>query len=371
MSTPALTEKTFELLSLCAVPEVGPITARRLIRKFGSPIAALRAPEGELTEVPRVGPKTARKIKALYTDRERLRAQVLRLIEEEGVNVVTEDSDKYPEVLRQGADDAPLVLYMRGEVIPDDKFSIAVVGSRKATPYGLGVAEALGRELAETGFTVVSGLARGIDSASHRCALGAGGRSIGVMGSGIDVPYPAENKGLIGAMSRSGCVMSEFAPGTPPERMNFPRRNRLISGLSLGVIVVEADISSGALITADFALEQGREVFAVPGNINSPSSRGTNELIKRGARPVTGVDDIVAELAPVLKGFIKKHKKQLDIDMTRDEKALCDIMSPEPMHIDAISRKYEQPLPKVMTVLLGLELKGVVKQTVGKRFHLV
>jgi len=245
---------------------------------------------------------------------------------------------------------------------------VAVVGSRKPTPYGAAVAHGMAKELSAIGLTVVSGLARGIDTAAHTGAL-ISGRTIAVMGSGLDVPYPPENKGLMERISADGFVMTEFPPGTKPLKENFPRRNRLISGLSMGVLIVEAGADSGALITARHARAQGKEVFSVPGNISSPASTGTNELIRGGAKVVVSAKDILKELAPVLKGFIKSEKKA-KIEITEEEKALCDILSGEPVHVDEILRAAGMPPQKALPVLLGLELKGVIRQMEGKRFYL-
>ncbi len=362
-------EDQLDLIALCAVPDLGPVTIRRLISTFGSPADVFGASVKELRAVENVGEVRARSIKS-FAGREEIGAAVERL-RGEGVRIVHYGSEDYPEAVSELGGDAPLVLYMKGEILKEDRYAIAMVGSRKSTHYGTTVAEKISAELSEMGFTVVSGLARGIDTAAHRGCLAAGGRSIGVLGSGIDVPYPPENRGLMEKLADSGCVVSEFPPATPPNRENFPRRNRLISGLSMGVIVVEADRKSGALITANCALEQGKEVFAVPGNINSPVSHGPNSLIKRGAKPVTGAEDIVEELAPVLKGFLRKKRQRPAVEVTEEERALCDVMSGEPMHIDAVSRQCGLSAPKALAVLLGLELKGIVKQTEGKRFHLV
>lgn len=362
-------EEHLDLIALCAVPDLGPVTIRRLISTFGSPAEVFRASVKDLRAVENVGAVRARSIKS-FAGRDEIGTAVEKLMAG-GVRIVAYGSEDYPEAIAALGGDAPLVLYMKGSIIKEDRYAISIVGSRKSSHYGVSVTEKISAELADMGFTVVSGLARGVDTAAHRGSLAAGGRSIGVLGSGIDVPYPPENKGLMERLASSGCVLSEFPPGMPPNRENFPRRNRLISGLSMGVLVVEADRKSGALITADCALEQGKEVFAVPGNINSPVSHGPNELIKRGAKPVTRAGDIVEELAPVLKGFIKKQKEKPAVEVTAEEKALCDIMSGEPMHIDAVSRKCGMTAAKALAVLLGLELKGVVRQTEGKKFHLV
>ncbi|MDP2279850.1 MAG: DNA-processing protein DprA, partial [Nitrospirota bacterium] len=243
------------------------------------------------------------------------------------------------------------------------------VGSRKYSPYGKLAAEKLSSELSSMGFTIVSGMARGIDTLAHTAAINSGGRSIAVLGSGIDVPYPPENRGLMEKLSGSGYVISEFPPGTPPERENFPKRNRIISGLSLGVLVVEATADSGSLITASCALEQGKEVFAVPGNINSANSKGTNDLIKKGAKLVQNAEDVIEELAPVLKGYIRTREKA-NIELSVEEKRLCDIMTAEPKHVDMLSRESKMPAQKVLGILLSLELNGIAKQAEGKKFFL-
>ncbi len=222
----------------------------------------------------------------------------MALIKKLNLNVLTRQDDEYPQNLKNILY-PPIVLYVKGRLKPQDCNSIAIVGSRLASFYGLSCAEKLAGELANYGLTVVSGMARGIDTASHRGALKQNGRTIAVIGSGFNRIYPPENKGLCEEIAGSGAVISEFPIDTPPEKENFPRRNRIISGLSLGVVVVEAARNSGALITADFALEQGREVFALPGKVDSSTSFGTNELIKQGAKLVSCVDDIIEEFALV------------------------------------------------------------------------
>lgn len=356
------------LLALCGIPVLGPVHQRRLIRAFGTPEAVFSVPLKDLSAVEGIGQKRAQAIKS-FKEWATLQKDMER-IEKKGVTLLKSESGQYPEGLKDLGEHAPLVIYMKGDIIEEDRFSIALVGSREPTPYGLAITEKLAGDLSEMGFTVVSGLARGIDTAAHMGSLKRGGRSIAVLGSGIDVPYPAENKGLMERMARTGAVISEYPPGTPPLRENFPRRNRLISGLSMGVLVAEAAVKSGALITARCALDQGREVFAVPGNINSPFSEGTNRLIKDGARVVMSAEDIVEELAPQLKGFIKKSKKQEKISVSDEEKALCDIMNREPVHVDVISRQSGLQAHKALAVLLGLELKGIVKQIAGKQFYL-
>lgn len=355
------------LIALCSIPALGPVTINRLLREFANPEAVFRAGAGALLRVEGISEKRAEAVvnfrgwDALEKDIER--------VEKDGARVVAHSAADYPEWLRQLGDDAPPVLYVKGSIQKEDRFALAVVGSRAASPYGRAITEKISSELGQMGFTVVSGLARGIDTAAHKGCLEGGGRTIGVLGCGIDVTYPAENRWLYERAAASGAVLSEFPPGTRPLPANFPRRNRILSGLTLGVLVVEAAEKSGSLITARYALEQGKEVFSVPGNISSSVSRGTNDLIKQGARMVTGAGDIVEELAPQLRGFIKSRKKELS-GLTVEERALCDIMSAEPRHIDELSRESGLPSSKALAVLLALELKGMVKQTGGKRFYL-
>jgi DNA processing protein len=353
-------------IALSMVSDIGPMRAKKLLAAFGTPEKIFDARVDDLLEIENIGRNRANSIRQ-FSSWEDVEKRA-KLVEQKGMTVVSLESPVYPEMLRE-IDDAPLVLYMKGSLIPQDRYAIAVVGSRKLTDYGASVANRIAEDLACMGFTIVSGMARGVDSLSHNAALRAGGRTIAVLGSGVDVPYPPENKTLMEKIAGSGCVMSEFSPGTPPDKENFPKRNRIISGLSFGVLIVEATSDSGALITARYATDQGREVFAVPGNITSANSEGTNELIRKGARLIRHANDIVEELAPVLKGFIRSAEK-VTIDITEDEKSLCTLLSGDPKQIDDISRESGLPASKVLGVLLGLEMKGAVKQITGKRFYL-
>ena len=362
------------LAALTSIPPVGPLTIKRLIAVFGSAKAVFKAGADELAAAG-AGPKRVKAIRG-FSDWRRVR-RLLEDAERANMKVIAMGSPAYPSMLAQIADPPP-VLYMKGAIGADDLYAIGIVGTRTPTPYGLGQAENLAARLAEKGFTIVSGLAKGIDTAAHRGALRAGGRSIGVMGSGLDVPYPRENAMLMEKLAASGAVISELPPGSAPVRENFPRRNRIISALSLGVLVVEAGKGSGSLITAGCALEQGKEVFAMPGNISSAVSRGTNELIKKGARVVTGVDDIIEELAPVLKGFLKLNAEGKEEDerqknaaeLSADERLVIGALGPAARHIDEIAREVGFDAPRIMGVLLSLELKGVVRQGAGKKFSI-
>jgi DNA processing protein len=366
-------------IALSMVPEIGNISFRKLLSAFGSPEAVFDSSIENLTHVPGISERKAKNIKH-FSAWANVEKQI-ELLHRENARVVTFDSPEYPAMLRQ-IEDAPAVLFVKGRIEDEDKFAIAIVGSRKTTSYGRLVAERLSSELAGAGFTIVSGMARGIDTVSHIGSMQSGGRTIAVLGSGIDRVYPPENRSLMERIAGSGYVVSEYPFGTGPNRENFPRRNRLISGLSLGVVVVEAAVGSGALITARSALEQNREVFAVPANINSPTSAGTNELIKSGAKLIQKSDDIIEELAPVLRGYLGAAKRlkgtrgetkspRAAVEMTTEEKRLCDILTGEPVHIDVLSRELSLAPAKALTLLLDLELKGVVRQTEGKRFYLV
>lgn len=362
-------QRTFELAVLAAVTRVGPITARRLLAAFGDdPAAVMRASSSKLAQVEGVSERRAELI-AAFKAADQLKMQLDALIKG-GITVMAYDEEAYPAWLSETlGEDAPLVLYIKGALIPEDHYSIAVVGSRNCSTYGLQVADMLSRELSRMGITIVSGIARGIDTVAHKAAIVTGGRTLGIIGSGIDVVYPAENRGLMERMSQCGAVVTEFAPATPPLKENFPRRNRIISAMSLGVLVVEAAERSGALITARFALEQGKEVFAVPGSVVSPTSGGTNVLIKDGAHPVSKAQDIIAELAPVLRGFIKSERK-CKIPTSAEEDGLCSVMTREPKHIDDISRAGGLDPSKALGLLLRLELNGLVRQMPGKMFYL-
>ena len=353
-------------IALSDVPDIGPVTAKKLLAIYKKPEAVFKAPYKELANIRGIGPAKAKNIEG-YSEWGKIDAQ-LKKLDATGIKIITFSNKDYPETLKN-IEDAPIALYIKGTIQKEDRYAVAVVGSRKYSPYGKLAAEKLSSELSSMGFTIVSGMARGIDTLAHTAAINSGGRSIAVLGSGIDVPYPPENRGLMEKLAASGCVISEFPPGTLPERENFPKRNRIISGLSLGVLVVEATADSGSLITASCALEQGKEVFAVPGNINSANSKGTNELIKKGAKLVQSAEDVIEELAPILKGYIRTREKA-NIELSVEEKRLCDIMTAEPKHVDMLSRESKMPAQKVLGILLSLELNGIAKQAEGKKFFL-
>lgn len=354
-------------LALVSIKDIGPKSIKKLIGVFGSAKAVFSASERALSEI--VQSRRARAIKEFQGWD--LLEKEMKTLRASGVRLISYGDAEYPAYLKE-IPDSPPVLYTRGKFVEEDRYAVAIVGTRMPTQYGVLQAENISYELARMGFTIVSGFARGIDTAAHRGALKAGGRTIAVMGSGIDVPYPPENLSLVEKIAASGAVTTEFSPGTPPNRENFPKRNRIISGLSLGVLVVEAAKDSGSLITAGLALEQGKEIFSIPGNVTSVNSKGTNELIKKGAKMVLGANDILEELAPVLKGFLKKSvKKNVKLpELSHEEKNLIRALGPEPRHIDEIARELNLNAQKILSILLSLELKGVVRQAAGKKFFI-
>jgi len=277
-----------------------------------------------------------------------------------GVKAVTFRDADYPARLKE-IYDYPPVLYIRGKLLPQDEWCLAVVGTRRSTVYGRQTAEEITADLATNKITIVSGLAKGIDSIAHQSALGAGGRTIAVFGCGLDIVYPAENATLARKIIEQGALISEFPLGTRPKPENFPRRNRILSGLSLGVLVVEANETSGAMITAHLALEQNREVFAIPGSILSPSSRGVNRLIQEGAKLVRDYTDILEELN--LTAVAQQMELTELLPTTETETLLLKQLSAEPIHIDEVCRSSGLPVATVSGTLAMMELKGLVKQT--------
>ena len=301
-------------------------------------------------------------------------AQECERLEANWAQLVTFADAAYPDLLRW-LPDPPPVLYVRGELLPEDQLAMAVVGSRRPSHYGQLMAKRFGTELAEHGFTVVSGLARGIDSLAHQGALQAGGRTIAVLGCGVNRIYPAEHRRLYDAVRDQGAVVSEFAFDTKPDRWNFPRRNRIISGLSLGVLVVEASDRSGSLHTAHHAVEQGREVFAVPGRIDVESSRGTHRLIQGGAKLITGVGDILDELPDAVRtAALQQHAaaqalvEEAPADLSPQESQILALLGGEESHIEAVIHASQLPAHVVASILATLELRGMVRQFPGKFF---
>jgi DNA processing protein len=369
METSQKNQKYWVILNM--INGVGALRAKKLLERFGSFEGIFSASSGELEKVEGIGRELAGRIRnwreTVDVEKE------FELAKKYGVKMITLDDEEYPSRLKE-IYDPPVVLYVKGEISQNDGKAIAVVGTRRPSFYGRMITEDLSKKLAMRGFTIVSGMARGVDSAAHRGALAVKGRTIAVLGCGVDVVYPPENAKLMKEIAVSGAVISEFPFGMKPDRGNFPRRNRIISGLSLGVIVVEAAKSSGSLITANFALEQGREVFAVPGKIDSPKSYGTHLLIKEGAKLVQDVDDIVEELGMQAgdSSAGKELKKQdtvgISPELAGDEKKIFELLTTDPCQIDIICARLNMPANKVSSVLMMLEVKGCVKQLPGKQF---
>ncbi len=337
---------------------------KALLDRFGDPKRVLEASRRELARVDGIGEQLAGVIKE--TDVRGKVSRELKLIEEFNVSIVTIRDQSYPKNLRQIYDSPPL-LYVRGNLQPRDDLAISMVGSRLATNYGRTVTERVAGDLARHGVTMVSGMARGIDSAAHRGALSVGGRTIAVLGCGVDIIYPRENRHLFEEIMAHGAVISEFPMSTPPEGVNFPRRNRIISGLSLGVVIVQASTRSGSLITARLALEQNRDVFAVPGNIGMAGTQGTNRLIKQGAKLVESAEDILEEILPRLRPP-GSASEDGDLPLEEEEERIFCLLEDEPIHIDSIIVQSGMSVSRVSAILLQLELKGLVQQLSGKRF---
>jgi DNA processing protein len=338
------------------IPRIGRVKLSRLENQFGSMEEAWRAADDELS---RAGLDKG-SVKAIVDWRPKISLdEEMEKLERHGIKAFSYHDDGYPARLKQ-IYDYPPILYVKGSLLPQDEWCLAVVGTRKATVYGRQAAEEIVSDLARNKITIVSGLARGIDSIAHRSALEAGGRTIAVFGCGLDMVYPAENASLAKSIATNGALISEFPLGTEPRRENFPLRNRIMSGLSLGVLVVEAGDSSGAMITARLALEQNREVFAVPGSILSPSSRGTNNLIQEGAKLIRDYTDILEELN--LRAVAHQIELKEVIPASDTETLLLKQLSAEPTHIDEVCRGSGLPIATVSSTLAMMELKGMVRQ---------
>jgi len=347
-------------VDLYAVPRMNETRLKNLLAHFGQPEPILAAGLSELQAVTGIDRELAGTIRA-YRRSEDTRER-LRQAQANGVKTVAYLDDGYPENLKRLAH-MPPVLFLRGEIRPEDRVAAAIVGTRRPTHYGRYVAERLGRELAQHGITVVSGLARGTDTFAHRGALTAGGRTLAVLGCGMDVYYPPENRKLYDAISAQGAVVSEFSLGVGPLAMNFPKRNRLVSGLAQAVVAVEAGEKSGVLNTVAWATDQGRAVLAVPGNTTSEQSLGTNRLLQRGARPVLAVDDVLREL-----GVAKQAEELAKMELAVEEKPVMEFLSAEPMHVDEVCEGIGMPMPGLLSLLMQLEIKGLVRQLPGKYF---
>lgn len=353
------------------IDHVGPVRLRQLLDHFGDPVSILHASQSQLEAVHGIGSDTAQAIagwaRTIDVDAE------LKRVEQFGCQIVTQNDESYPLLLRE-IYDPPIVLYVKGTLKTSDKNSVALVGSRQTTTYGTETARRLGYQLAYTGVTVVSGGARGADTAAHQGALTAKGRTIAVLGTGINIVFPPENRDLFERIAANGAVMTQFPFGRPADKQSFPIRNRIVAGMTLGTVVVEANLSSGALITANFATDYGRQVFAVPGRIDSPRSKGCHDLIKKGAKLCEGIEDILGEFEylfpPSNRPATPAETGQLPgLELPETEARVFAQVGAEERAIDEIIRASGLPASAVNVALFSLEMKRLVRQLPGKLYR--
>ncbi len=351
---------------------LGPVSVRRLVDALGSPQAILRTDREALMEARGVGEKLALKIVA---QRDSIDAEEeVGKAADAGARIITPLDEEYPASLK-AIHDPPLALYVRGRLLPQDGRAIAIVGSRSTSTYGLNAADRIAYQLGQMGFTVVSGLARGTDTAAHSGALKGGGRTIAVLGGALDRLYPPENEELANRIARQGAVISEYPMGRQADRMTFPYRNRIISGLGMGVLLVESAVKGGSMHTAEAAMEQGRTVFALPGRIDAPGARGPHLLIKNGAKLVEGIDDILEEyefLIPAAERQLPAGQAAArpDVPMTEAETRIVEALWQEPMDVDTLARATGLRSHELSGLLLGLEMKRVVRTLPGRMVEL-
>jgi len=336
------------------------VRLKNLLSSFKTPEAIFEAALNDLCQVPGIEKEVALSIKN-YQRSDEIKKKI-EIGKKLNIKTISLLDEYYPKNLKT-IDEFPPVIFVRGEIKNEDTKALAIIGTRRATEYGKNVAEKFAQELVNFGITIISGLARGIDTKAHIGAIKAKGRTIAVLGCGIDVYYPPENRNLYTEISNNGAIVTEFNFGSPPWAYNFPKRNRLISGLALGVLAVEAGNSSGVLNTVNWAANQGRDVFVIPGGIHSRASEGTNRLIKDGAKPVTSVEDILEDL-----GIAAKKQEKREIPLSENEKRLVEAIAVEPLYVDQIAESMSIDIPSLLTILLELEIKGLIKQLPGKRF---
>lgn len=354
------------LIALNMIEHVGPVRLRKLLEHYGDAAAILSASKGSLLQIHGIGDEVADAI-SNWEGAVDLTAELKR-IQEFGCHVVTQQDEAYPESLRQ-IYDPPIVLYVKGQLTPKDKNAVALVGSRQMTAYGSESARKLAYQLAYVGVTVVSGGARGIDTAAHQGALAAKGRTVAVLGTGINIIFPAENAALFERIAENGAIITQFPFNRQADKQTFPIRNRIVAGMTLGTVVVEAHLTSGALITANFATEYGRQVFAVPGRIDSPRSKGCHELIKRGAKLCEGAEDVLSEFEYLFPGTNRSETDLPAITLSDTEQRIYDILAAEDeCSIDEVIRHSQLAPSTVSVALLSLEMKRLIRQLPGKCF---
>ncbi len=354
-----------DFLTLWNTPGIGPFRLKNLLDRFQSASAVYRASIRELVEVGGIDQTLAGIIKQ-QQDSSFAHAQLI-MADKLQINIITFYDEAYPPLLRK-ISDPPMILFCKGDLDRLTQDSIALVGTRRPTEYGRVVTAKFARELAQKGFNIISGLARGIDTIAHNETVLVGGSTIAVLGSGIDQIYPYENKRLAQKICERGVLVSEHPIGTKPDAPHFPRRNRIIAGMSLATVVIEAGENSGALITAEQALEYNREVMAVPGHITNPQSAGCNRLIQQGAKLTRNIEDILEEIS---SPFLRQASPQAELplfDLTEPEQKLLSLLTQEPQHIDVLAMRFGKPVSETLAVLLQLELRNLVYQLAGKKF---
>ncbi|HUS10916.1 MAG TPA: DNA-processing protein DprA [Pyrinomonadaceae bacterium] len=355
------------LVALNMIANVGPVRVRQLLTHFTDPAAILSARKADLLRVQGISEVTAESIATWETTVDL--AGELKRAQDFGCEIVIQEDENYPELLRQ-IYDPPLVLYTKGILLRTDKNGVALVGSRMTTSYGMNTARRLGYQLAYMGITVVSGGARGIDTAVHQGALSAKGRTIAVLGTGINQVFPPENAALFEKITQNGALVTQFPFNRPADKQSFPIRNRIVAGMTLGTVVVEANMTSGSLITANFAVEYGRQVFAVPGPIDSPRSKGCHDLIKKGAKLCEGAEDIVTEFEYLFPttNRLEETPTLPGLTLNEHEKSVYDAVDHRETFIDDVIEKTGLPTSAVSVALLTLEMKKLIKQLPGKVF---
>jgi len=357
-------------VALNMIDGLGAVRARQLLERFGDSTAILRANSAQLQQVHGIGPETAEAI--VNWEKTVDLGGELKRIAEYGCHIVLQSDENYPPLLRQ-IYDPPILLYVKGSLTARDKNAVAMVGSRMTTHYGIEVARKIAYQLAYTGVTVVSGGARGIDTASHQGALSAKGRTIAVLGTGINLVFPAENGELFARIAEQGALITQFPFNRKADKQSFPIRNRLVAGMTFGTVVVEANLTSGALITAGMAVDYGRQVFAVPGRVDSPRSKGCHDLIKKGAKLCEGVEDILSEFeymfpASNRPSMLNDAAALPAMTLSETEQTVYDLVDQEECTTDDIIRRSGMPSSSVSVALLGLEMKRLIRQLPGKLF---
>ena len=353
---------------LSLVPGVGPRTRKSLLECLGNAEAVFEAAPNILRQVPGVGPKLVRAISDARTSIDVVAE--MQLCANNDISLILDTDERYPKLLGQ-IHDPPGILYVKGKILPTDGLAIAIVGTRHATQYGLQQADRLAEGLARAGLTIVSGLARGIDAVAHRAAIRVGGRTLAVLGSGLLNVYPPEHRELSRQVIESGALISEASPHSPPASGAFPQRNRIVTGMSMGVIVVEAALRSGALISAEHAMEQGREVFAVPGRVDSRTSHGCHRLLREGAKLVESVDDVLEELGPLFASTTSSDGREVrhpaELQLNDQEQSVLDAIQQQATSIDQVVAASGLPIHRVLSTISVLEMRRLVRRISGNQ----